>query len=231
MIVLVSIVGTIFYTRHGNGREWVDEGEETPLFTTMTLGNLGKNPDDYSSAEIYTMISLTTITIIIIFVLHIPYKLFQTKVIKKIDEINITPGDFTVMVSNIPKEKSIEDIKEWLLTHQEGEICEINLCFDVSESIYKLRKVSKLKKFVLNYERMPLSVRNKKKNDKEEIQKEIDQLEKDIEEIKNTANSVREFTGKAFVVWNKQSEVESLLVIFERSWIRKLINFFIFKIL
>jgi hypothetical protein len=152
MIVLVSIVGTIFYTRRGNGQEWVDEGEEVPIFTTMTLGNIGKHPGDYSSTEIYIMISLTTLAIIIIFVLHIPYKLFQTKVIKKIDEINITSGDFTVMVSNIPKNKNKDDIKEWLLTHQEGTICEINLCFDVSESIYKLRKVTKLKKFVLNYE-------------------------------------------------------------------------------
>jgi vacuolar-type H+-ATPase subunit I/STV1 len=77
---------------------------------------------------------------------------------------------------------------------------------------------------------LPLSVRNKKKNNKEEVQKEIDQLEKEIEEIKNTENSVREFTGKAFVAWDKQSEAESLLVKFERSWFRKLINFFIFKI-
>jgi hypothetical protein len=55
-------------------------------------------------------------------------------------------------VSNIPKDKNKDDIKEWLLTHQDGEICEINLCFDVSKSIFKLRKVTKLKKFVLNYE-------------------------------------------------------------------------------
>jgi hypothetical protein len=229
MIVLVSIVGTIFYTRNDNGREWVDEGEEAPLFTTVTIGNLGNHPDNYSSTEIYIMISLTTLTIIIIFVLHIPYRLFQTKVIKKIDEINVTSADFTVMVSNIPKDKTIEEIKKWLLDHHEGEICDINLCLDLSESINKLRKVSKLKKFVLNYDQLPLSVKNK--NNKEEIQKEIDQLENEIKDIENTENSVCKFTGEAFVAWNKQSDAESLLLIFKRSWMKRLYNFFIVKIL
>lgn len=145
MIVLISIIGWSLYARPRDGNEWVDKDEEAPFIISLSIGNLGKNPDNYISPEVYTMIALTTFTIIIIFLLHILFKPVQVKIIKKVDEINITPSDFTVMISNIPIDKTKDDIKEWLLTHQEGEICDINLCFDVKEPICKLRKVNKLK--------------------------------------------------------------------------------------
>lgn len=145
MIILISIIGWSLYARPRDGGEWVDEDEDPPFIISLSIGNLGKNSDNYKSTEIYVMIALTTLTIIIIFVMHILFKPIQTKVIKKVDEINITPSDFTIMISNIPLDKTKDDIKEWLLTHQDGEICDINLCFDIKEPIYKLRKVNKLK--------------------------------------------------------------------------------------
>lgn len=38
------------------------------------------------------------------------------------------------------------------------------------------------------------------------------------------------FTGKAFVVFNKQSQAEEIVWIFQRSWMRRVFNFFVYKV-
>lgn len=38
------------------------------------------------------------------------------------------------------------------------------------------------------------------------------------------------FTGKAFIVFNKQSQAEEIVWIFHRTWIRRVFNFFVYKV-
>lgn len=145
MILFTSIVGWILYAKHDRGYQWVEHQETTPFAVSMSIGNLGRDPKKYESADVYVLIALNTIVIVIIFILNILYKQVQIRIVKKVDEINISPGDFTVMVSNIPKDKTRDELKDWLIKHEEGTICDINLCYDIKEPIEKLEKVNKLK--------------------------------------------------------------------------------------
>jgi hypothetical protein len=173
------------------------------------------------------MVLLNSLMILTIYILNMLFRLFQVRVIKKVDEGNLTPGDFAVMVSNIPKEKSKEDIKTWIRCHQNAEICEINLCYDIKEAVDKLRKISKYKAILLNFDRF------KNKYEKAFLESEIEKLEKDIKKIKSKMNedhADQSFTGKAFIIFQKQKDAEELVWKFKRTWMRKTWNFFAFKV-
>lgn len=132
----------------------MDAKEPTPFSTIISIGNLGTDPANYTSKEVYIICALNTVAMVAIYVLNVLYKPFQVKVVQKVDEINISPGDFAVMVSNIPKDKTKDQIMEWLIIQEEGKICDINLCYDIKEPLKKLNRVEKLKKIVANYDKM-----------------------------------------------------------------------------
>lgn len=142
---MVSITGWVLYSGEKRGHQWMDPDESVPFIIPLSIGNLGKDSEYYETKETNIIILLNSITIFILFCLSSIFKQIQIKVVKKIDEENVSPGDFTVMVSNLPKQKSKDEIKEWLLQHQEGEICGINLCYDLKDSIEKIERITKLK--------------------------------------------------------------------------------------
>lgn len=137
---------------------------------------------------------------------------------KKIDEKVISPGDFAIMVSNIPKSKSESEVKGWIQSLlPEAEIEEINFAYDIKEIVGKIRKLDKLKR-----------QRGKQGQDLEKIEEEIAELKREIEELKIKMNEGSEkfkSTGIAFVILNKQSQAEELVSMFERSLLFKIWNF------
>ena len=89
--------------------------------------------------------------ILIIYGSSIILKKHQSKVIKKIDENNITPGDFAIMVSNLPKDKTEVDVKAWIKSNLNGaEIEDISIAYDIKEIVGMINKVDKLKRILLN---------------------------------------------------------------------------------
>jgi len=206
MVIGIGIIGWVLYSRHDEGKEWMSPGESVPFIIPLSIGNLGKNKNMYKSKDVNITIILNTVIICAILIMNILFKQYQKKVIRKVDEINISPGDFTVMVSNIPQNKTKDEIKEWLLKHQEGEIKDVNLCYNIKEEILKIDRVNHLKKILNNFNQFK-EKNMYKRYDKKNLQKEILILEKDIEMIKNKVQgetSSEKFTGKAFVVFNKQ---------------------------
>ena len=228
MILVTSITGWILYSSNDKGYQWLKPNESTPIAVVMSIGNLGVNPKNYESADVYITCALNTFVIFVIFLMNIAYKPIQVKVIQKVDEINISPGDFAVMISNIPTNKTKEQIKEWLIEQEEGTICDINLCYDIKEPIEKLKKVEKLKKILANYDEL-----TDVKETKREIESKIKELEEDVDQIKEKLRSDdtdQNFTGKAFVIYNQQSDIENLTSKFRQSWLSKLHNFITIKI-
>ena len=120
MTLCISIVGTVLYARPGKAGEWEDG--DAAFIAYISIGNFGTDSDEYKSAPVSVMILLNSLMILAIYVLNMLFRPFQVRVIKKVDELNLTPGDFAVMVSNIPKDKSKEDIKSWIWCHQTAEI-------------------------------------------------------------------------------------------------------------
>lgn len=68
---------------------------------------------------------------------------------------------------------------------------------------------------------------------KEEISDEIEQLEDEVEEIKlklKSEDTDHGFTGKAFVIYNQQSDIENITWKFQITWVRRVYDFIIHKV-
>ena len=85
--------------------------------TDASLGNFGKSSEDYKDDHINVVIALNLGFIVILAVSATVYRNIQFRIIKRIDENNITPSDYTVMASNLPKDKTKEEIEEYLYSH------------------------------------------------------------------------------------------------------------------
>jgi hypothetical protein len=114
--------------------------------TDASIGNFGKGVDNYTDFHIDIVIILHTGFIGILFISSIIYRNIQLRVIKRLDDRNITPSDYTVMATNLPLDKNKEQIKAFLKSHFEDiEIESITLCYDIKDIIASLRKLDKLK--------------------------------------------------------------------------------------
>jgi hypothetical protein len=64
----------------------------------MSIGAYGVLEEEYSSSEVETTQIFNMIGMIIILLSTIPLRNYQYNLIKKFDEDNITPSDFTVFL-------------------------------------------------------------------------------------------------------------------------------------
>ena len=227
MSLVITLVGWILYSRQDHAEEWVGS-EDAPFITYISIGSFGKDEDRYKSTEVNVMVLLNTLMILTIYILNMLFRPFQIRVIKKVDEMNITPGDFTVMMTNIPRDKNKEQISEWILDHaKDANIWEINICYDIKEAVSKIQRINKLKVILANFERYKL------KFQEDVVEAEIRKLNGEVEYIKEKMQddeNDKTFTGKVFIIFDKQSEAENLVWGFKRTWIRRLFNFIYHKV-
>ena len=227
MSLVITLVGWILYSRQDHAEEWVGS-EDAPFITYISIGSFGKDEDRYKSTEVNVMVLLNTLMILTIYILNMLFRPFQIRVIKKVDEMNITPGDFTVMMTNIPRDKNKEQISEWILDHaKDANIWEINICYDIKEAVSKIQRINKLKVILANFERYKLKYKE------DVVEAEIRKLNGEVEYIKEKMQddeNDKTFTGKVFIIFDKQSEAENLVWGFKRTWIRRLFNFIYHKV-
>ena len=141
---------------------------------------------------------------------------------------NITPGDFAIMLTNIPKDKTEVDVKMFIRMHLEkAEIEDVNLAYDIREIVKKIRKMDRLKRISLNPEKY------KDKYNIEEVQEDLARLGTEVQTIKEEmgkSDSRLKSTGIAFVILNKQSQAEEIVYKFKSHFLIKFINFVLIKI-
>ena len=122
---------------------------------------------------------LNTATILIIYLCNFFLRNYQRVIVKNIDEMNITPGDFAVMVGHLPYDKNKDDIKEWINSIVSNvEVIQINLAYDISEVVSKLRKLDKFNTIKTNIHQ------HKNKHNIDEVNDTIDKLEAEIQTCK-----------------------------------------------
>jgi len=64
--------------------------------------------------------------------------------IKKMDEEQITPSDFAVLTSNIPRDKTEDELKEYLQSqHSAQNVKEVIYCYDIDKVISLIREKKK----------------------------------------------------------------------------------------
>ena len=218
MIFIVTIPGTILLSREDKGEEWGDSSET--FQTELTLGNFGKSPSNHEATEIDSIIILNSAVILIVYILNFLFRNYQRSIVRKIDELNVTPGDFAVMVNNLPYDKTKNDILNWINEiDPDLIISEINLCYDIKKVIYKIRKLYRLNKIKSNFDKY----KGKLKYD--EVCEMIDEYNKEIQVYKDQIDadeSSLKYQGRAFIIFEKQSHAEKVLWHFQMHWIVRL---------
>ncbi|CAI2368147.1 unnamed protein product [Moneuplotes crassus] len=109
-------------------REW---DPNSSYIVSTSIGNFGNEPDSYSKSIIILQICLNIVCIMFIFISSIFMRDYQNWMIREFDEKNITPSDFGIMISNIPKNKKEHQVRQWIKDHFEhdAEIITVNYCY------------------------------------------------------------------------------------------------------
>ena len=215
MVLIVSIPATIIYSRENKAKQWKDTDDALwPI--DLTLGNYGTDDNRYEDSSLNTVIILGIVTIVILYIMNFFFQNFQINIVNKIDEVNVTPGDFTVTVSSLPRDKNKEQIHNWMSSRLDNlEIKEINLAYDISTVVAKIRKLDKLKQIKNNYEL------HKTKYKYEDLQRDIKNLQQEVDQIKRDIDNHEaklDYMGRAFVTFDKQSQAERVIWLFQRHW-------------
>lgn len=102
----------IFNANENREDEWIDGGQASSILS-IAMGAYGVAPKRYDNDELIIQAYLNFGAIIIILILTNCLRRRQMKLIKLIDEKNLTPPDFTVYVMNLPINRTEAEVKEW----------------------------------------------------------------------------------------------------------------------
>lgn len=165
MFLIVGIAGLAINTTKDRGSQWTD-GEDVTFVVDMSIGNNGKHEDYYVRAPVTAMIILNVITIGLIIIGSIILRKLQNKVINDIDEKNLTPADFGVMATNLPLNKTQEEVKEWLKETfktrgdaEELDVVYVNYSYNIKDIVIIVRKLTRLQQiraYLISYRRKKL---------------------------------------------------------------------------
>ena len=139
-----------------DGSEWND-GQESPFIVNTSIGNHGKSEEEYDSGTIVAQQALTIIVITFIIFGSIFLRHYQKKVTNQIDESNITPSDYGLMVTGIPLNKTQLEVIEYFKGFRPDlEVIYVNYCYDVKDIVREVRKLTDLqqkKAYLLSYKK------------------------------------------------------------------------------
>lgn len=176
MIFVVSIAGLSINTDAGREKEWLDAGEDSTFVAGMSIGAHGKASENYEKEEVVWQQALNLVMIIVIIIGSIVLRQIQNKLVGEIDEKNVTPADFGVMVTNLPLNKTQDEVKEWLKGfYTDLDIVYVNYCYDIKEIVRIVRKLTRfqqMKSFLQSYKAKKL--RQEGVNEAEAESREID---------------------------------------------------------
>ena len=136
MLLFLGIPLTIVHLSQTRGGEWVSNGE--PVFITrFTIGNHGKDENNYyRDSDMNLVLILNSCFLVVLIFISMLLKTQQESIIQRVDDKLITPSDFTIMVYNIPKDKTSNELKQWLEDHHWGsDILSVSYCYDIRQMI------------------------------------------------------------------------------------------------
>lgn len=136
MLLILGLPMTYIHLKKENGGEWVSDGE-TVFLTRFSLGNHGKGSEKYASnQEMYIILILNSCFLIVFVFLSYLLRSQQDSIIQGVDDKLITPSDFTIMVYNIPKDKTSDEFKRWLDDHHwSSDIISVSYCYDIRQMV------------------------------------------------------------------------------------------------
>ena len=159
MFCIAGFVSIIMNLIMDKGSEWND-GQSAPFIISTSIGNHGKSEEEYEAGTIVAQQALTIIVIICIIFGSMFLRHYQKKVVNQIDEINITPSDYGLMVTGIPLNKTHLEVIEFFKGFvSDLEVIYVNYCYDVKDIVTEIRKLTDLqqkKAYILSYKKKML---------------------------------------------------------------------------
>ena len=102
-IIFTSVPAIIINIREDNAEQW----DESPvLVQRLCLGNHGKNSKNYQEEdnEINSIVIINAFFMLVLYVLSLMFDMYQNSKNVEIDQHIISAGDFTVLISNLPRD-------------------------------------------------------------------------------------------------------------------------------
>ena len=144
MTFVVTIACVTINVNKNRGYEWVG-GATATYPVKMSIGNFGKNSDNYKLGGIFAEAILNLLFIFVILFGSIILRRIQNKVINDIDEGNLTPSDYWVMVTGLPLDKTQEEVSKYFKSISPGiEIVYVNYWYKIKEIVDASRKLMTL---------------------------------------------------------------------------------------
>lgn len=160
------------------------------------------------------------------------YRKFLRSKITELDELNITPSDFGILVRNLPRDTDFKNFENFISENAMpfGERCQVacvSPAYMISEYVGKMRKLKKLKfeiAYIKEYKERNGSdpkkgclCITKKYRSVDEINTEIEELTKWKERFDRDNNLKLEQGNVAFVMFYKQSDNKQIIDYWKES--------------
>jgi len=172
MVIIVGIAGMSINLSKDRSGQWA---AQTSFIVKTSIGAHGALEKYYDREPVHVMESLNLIFIFVIIVGGLVLTYLQNKVVSDIDEKNLTPSDYGVMATNLPLNKTQEEVEEWLKTFfSDLEIVYVNYCYDIKDIVALVRRLSQLqqiKSYLVAYKKKKL--KDEGVNEQEAEAKEI----------------------------------------------------------
>ena len=166
-----------------------------------------------NATAIYTQQLLNLLTVVILMLYYQKFRYAQRKLAVKLSEQRITPGDYTFMVTNLPKghgREILQELKDFftvngLPDHRPLDIRRIVLTYNVREKIKIERKIDKLARKKIQDEKRRQNGQTPLLNP-DHIDEHIREYERKMRLISQTfaTGASESFTGTAFITVNTQ---------------------------
>ena len=208
--------------------DWMNKWSgETMLFYIKILKDFATQ--NQIDKVVFDFNFISFISLIVLFIINLIYVSYTTALKNEIDFNEQSPSDYTLIVSDIPKEECDEyHLKNYYLDQELIDIKEINLTYNLTEILELKTKVREMKKKLKEignnefYEDGFLCCKKKKKTidlqkEKKEIHMKLKGLEIDY--------SKDVFNGVAFIVFDKEEEALNYSSLYPDTFLMKfLIN-------
>ncbi|CAI2382738.1 unnamed protein product [Moneuplotes crassus] len=244
---VLGVMGSTFSLRlilqsEGSAGDF-NNAKDVSFLSRISLGEFGKYPSSSDKDNIGSISNLYLFLILLISVGIIGYKLYQNQTIKKKSKNHTKASDFGVIATNLTKDTSKDQIKNWLMKQNSHyEIVYIEMCKDIKDPVKITKRIDKLKNrkraFEL-YNKKLLKLSGENEDQREvypppkkwlcittkkygEINKEIKNIEEEIEKLEREKEELEEdlkFCGTAIIMFDKIDDVEIITKNFKITWI------------
>jgi hypothetical protein len=162
------------------GYEWIEDYDEDDrsLVRWASMREYKWSLIYYQTYQIILQQWLNWMSIVAIIVCSIVLRIWQQRLIEIVDDKNVTPSDFWVFVSNLPTDKTPEEVKAWIKEIYPGiQIAYVNFWYNVwkiTKAEKRLNSLKKMKYYVTSYKEKVL--KEEKWTEEEAIERGINLL-------------------------------------------------------